>query len=50
MVVVDTKLMISFLRLAAIQGIERKQNSSCLAPQGGFIAAKAIERKIGQIG
>ena len=39
-----------FLRFAAIQGIEREERLAGLAPQGCFIAAEAVERKIGRIG
>lgn len=40
----------SFLRLAAIQGIKRKQAPADLARKGCFIAADAVERAVAQIG
>jgi hypothetical protein len=40
----------SFLRFAAIQGVERKQNLAVLAPRGCFIPAETVEREVGQIG
>ena len=40
----------SFLRFAAIQGIERKQDLAGLAPEGCFISAEAVKRVVGQIG
>jgi hypothetical protein len=39
----------SFLWFAAIQDVERIEDLASLAPKGCFIAAKAIEREIGQI-
>ena len=40
----------SLLRFAAIKCLERVKDSTSLAPQGRFIAAKTIEREIGQVG
>ena len=40
----------SFAWLAAIQGIERKQDLARLAPKGRFISAKAIKGEVRQIG
>jgi hypothetical protein len=37
----------SFLWFAAIQGIERKQDLTGLAPKRHLIAAQAIEREVG---
>jgi hypothetical protein len=48
--IIDTKAARSFLWLAAIQGIERKQDLTGLAPKRCLIAAQAIERAVGQIG
>jgi len=42
--------MSPFLRFAAIQGVERIEDPTSLAPKSHFIAAQAIERKVGQIG
>jgi hypothetical protein len=47
---VDIKTGPSFLRFAAIQGIERKQDLANLAPKGCFISTEAVERVVGQIG
>ena len=47
---VDMDTAPSFLRFAAIQGIERKQGLANLAPEGRFISAEAVERVVGQIG
>ncbi|MGA8692583.1 MAG: hypothetical protein WB689_01830 [Xanthobacteraceae bacterium] len=44
-----TKTAASFLWFTTIQRIERKQDPANLSPKGGFIAAEAIERKIGQV-
>ena len=40
----------SLLRFAAIKGFERVEDLASLAPKGCFIAAKAVERGVGQIG
>ena len=40
----------SFLWFAAVQGIESKQDLTNLAPKRCFVAAEAIECKVGQIG
>ena len=45
----DTETASSLLWFAAVQGIESKQDSAGLAPQGCFISAEAIERVVGQI-
>jgi hypothetical protein len=47
---IDTGMVSSFLRFAAIQSIECIQNPAGLAPKSCFIAAQAIEREVGQIG
>jgi hypothetical protein len=46
----DMHMAPSFLRFAAIQGIERKYDLTDLAPKGCFISAEAVEGEIGQIG
>jgi hypothetical protein len=40
----------SISRLAAIQGVEGKQDLADLAPKDGFIPAEPVERQVGQIG
>ena len=40
----------SLLWLAAIKCLEHVKDPAGLAPQGSFIAAKTIERQIGQVG
>ena len=44
------KTTCSFLRLPAVQGVERKQNLACLTPKVCFVAAQPIEGEVGQIG
>src|SRR5260370_14178556 len=46
----DTASASSFLWFAALQGIERIEDLTSLAPEGCFIAAEAIKREVGQIG
>ena len=46
----DAETAPSFLRFAAIQGIECKQDLANVAPKGCFISTEAIERVVGQIG
>jgi len=48
--ITETKTTHSFLWLAAIQGIECKQDSTGLAPKRGFVPAESIEREVGLIG
>jgi hypothetical protein len=50
LLVADAQTAPSFLRFAAIQGIECKESLANLAPKGCFIAAETIEREIWQIG
>jgi hypothetical protein len=40
----------SFLRFAAIQGIECEENLADLAPQRGLVSTEAVKREVGQIG
>jgi hypothetical protein len=40
----DQETVPSLLGFAAIQGVERQQKLTDLAPKGGFIAAEAVER------
>jgi hypothetical protein len=48
--ITETKTTHSFLWLTAIQGIERKQDSTGLAPKRDFVPAESIEREVGVIG
>ncbi len=44
------EITLSVLGFAAIQGVKRNQYLADLAPKDCFIAAKAVQRVVGQIG
>ena len=48
--ITETKTTHSFLWLEAIQGIERKHDSTSLAPKRGFVPAESLQREVGLIG
>jgi hypothetical protein len=45
----ETRTATSLLWFPTIQRIKREQDPADLVPQGCFVSARAIERKIGQI-
>jgi len=48
--IIEMKTTHSFLWLAAIQGNERKQDSTGLTPKRSFVPAESIEREVWPIG